>query len=93
MWYANAMSETITVTLTGPAAEAVEGLVARGDYPTAEAAVADAVLQLAEDPDGLAPEWTAEIRRRMAEHEANPDSAISSDELRARLAARFDAKR
>jgi putative addiction module component (TIGR02574 family) len=87
------MSETITITLTGPAAEAVEGLVARGDYPTAEAAVADAVLQLAEDPDELSPEWTVEIRRRIAEHEANPDSALSSDEVRARLAARFAAKR
>lgn len=87
------MSETITVTLTGPAAEALEGLVARGEYPTAEAAVTDAVLQLAEDADDLSPEWVAEIRRRVAEHKANPDSAISSEELRARLAARFAAKR
>lgn len=93
MWYANLMSETITVTLTGPAAEAVEDLVARGDYPTAEAAVADAVLQLAEDGDAFSPEWAAEIRRRMADHEANPDSAITSEELRARLASRFAAKR
>lgn len=87
------MSETITITLTGPAAEAVEGLVARGEYPTAEAAVADAVLQLAQDSDALSPDWIAEIRRRVEAHEADPDSAVSSEELRARLAARFAAKR
>lgn len=87
------MSETITVTLTGPADEAVGGLVARGDYPTAEAAVADAVMQLAEEADELSLEWVAEIRRRMAAHEAAPESAVTTDELRARLAARFAAKR
>ncbi len=83
------MSETITVTLTGPAAEAVEGLVARGDYPTAEAAVADAVLQLAEEADELSPEWTAEIRRRVAAHEANPEDVLTVEQVRERLARRF----
>ena len=88
------MSDSITITLTGPAAEKVESLVARGDYASAEEAVADAIALLAEDDCGELPEaWVTEIRRRVAEHEADPDSAISSEELRARLAARFAAKR
>jgi len=87
------MSETITVTLTGPAAEAVGELLAQGAYPTAEAAVADAVLQLAEDSDDFPPDWPDEVLRRVNDHAANPDSAIDSDTLRARLAARFAAKR
>lgn len=85
------MTDTITVTLTGPAVEALEGLVARGDYPTAEAAVTDAVLQLAEDPE-LSPEWIAEIRRRVAAHESNPEDVFTLDQVRERLALRFGDK-
>ena len=85
------MSETLTVTLTGAAAETVQNLVTRGDYATPEEAVADAVGMLAEEtePGNLSPEWLAEARRRMAEHDADPSSAITMAELKKRLAHRL----
>jgi putative addiction module component (TIGR02574 family) len=38
----------------------------------------------------LTPEQMAEIDRRLAEHERNPERAAPWDEVRARLWARFD---
>lgn len=79
------MSETITVTLTGLAAEAVEGLVARGDYPTVEAAVADAVLQLAEEGDDFPADWKDEILRRVKAYEAEPHRVSDLADVRRRI--------
>jgi putative addiction module component (TIGR02574 family) len=86
-----AMSESLAVTLTGAAAKAVLNLVARGHYGTAEEAVVDAVGLLAEEtePGALSPEWLAEASRRMAEHDADPPSAITIPELKQRLALRL----
>jgi len=85
------MSEPLTVTLTGPAAEAVQDMVSRGEYATPEEAVADAVALLTDEtePFALSDEWIAEARRRMAEHDADPSSAIPIEELTKRLTARL----
>lgn len=45
------------------------------------------VLQLDESP--FSPEQDALIEKRMAEHGANPGSAIPADEMFARLRAKF----
>ena len=44
-------------------------------------------LDLDEPP--LSPEDESVVRERLAEHRANPGSAISLDEMKARLRARF----
>lgn len=85
------MSDTITVTLTGPAAEAVEGLVARGDYPSAEAAVADAVLQLADEGDNFPALWHEEIERRVKAFEAAPERVSDLAAVRRRVLGEDDA--
>ena len=48
------------------------------------------VLELDESP--FTPEQEAIIEKRLAEHEANPSSAIPANEMFARLRAQFGAK-
>ncbi len=85
------MSDAITVTLTGPAAEAVEDLVARGDYPSAEAAVTDAVLRLAEEGDDFPAGWKDEILRRVKAFESAPDRVSGLADVRRRVLGDEDA--
>jgi putative addiction module component (TIGR02574 family) len=55
--------------------------------PEEREAVIQRALELDETP--FTPEEEALIEKRMAEHRANPDSAIPADEMFARLRAKF----
>jgi len=71
------LSSTLAALLKLPANDRIELAMALWDSLTDEEREAELVLT---------PEQEAELDRRLAEHLANPDSAISWEEVRRKLA-------
>jgi Arc/MetJ-type ribon-helix-helix transcriptional regulator len=84
---------SITVELTEPLARFAEEAVARGDYPSASAALQDALYVLRQDP-AVHGETMAvlrrEVRRGAIEADAGLFSPYTIEEIAAQVAAEDD---
>jgi Arc/MetJ-type ribon-helix-helix transcriptional regulator len=77
---------TITVTLTGDAAERLERLVRDRVYDTPAQAVEEALAAFDDDaPPDLEGWLKPVVTRRIAALDADPASALTMDDLRAKL--------
>jgi putative addiction module CopG family antidote len=86
-------SKPLTVTLTKQLAARVKARVKSGEYAS-ESEVIREGLRALEDQEEAVKHWLqTEARKRLKEHEADPDNVISAAAMRAKLRAHIAKRR
>lgn len=81
-------TQQFSITLPNDMAEAVRAKVASGEYATESEVLRDGFRALLARDRAVEHWLRTEVAASYDEYKANPDSAVSIDEVRARLAAR-----